>query len=69
MGKSIEINSPITDHQSRDRVGKSEKCIVNSEWKIDHRSTIPSRCGMNMVRHLQAPPAFKNSVMGNSWQV
>ena len=27
-----------------------------------------SRCGMNIVKHLQAPPAFKNSVIGNSWQ-
>jgi hypothetical protein len=27
-----------------------------------------SRCGMNMTRHLQAPPALMNSLIGNSWQ-
>ncbi len=26
-----------------------------------------SFCGRNMVRHLQAPPAFRNSVMGRVW--
>jgi hypothetical protein len=31
------------------------------------RYEIDSRCGKNIVRHLQAPPAFKNSVIGNSW--
>ena len=25
-----------------------------------------SRCGINIVRHLQAPPALMNSVIGNS---
>jgi putative transposase len=35
----------------------------------NHLSPILSRCGMNMVRHLQAPPALRNSVIGNSWQV
>ncbi len=26
-----------------------------------------SFCGRNSVKHLQAPPAFMNSVMANSW--
>src|SRR5258705_484277 len=27
-----------------------------------------SLCGINMVRHLQAPPALMNSLIGNQWQ-
>ncbi len=27
-----------------------------------------SLCGMNMTRHLQAPPALMNSLIGNAWQ-
>jgi hypothetical protein len=48
------------------------------EWWDDkiHYSSTPllhhptfSRCGMNIVKHLQAPPALRNSLIGNGWQV
>ena len=28
-----------------------------------------SRCGMNIVKHLHAPPALRNSLIGSGWQV
>ncbi len=45
-----------------DRRGLSRKLAT----VIDRRYI--SRCGMNMTRHLQAPPALMNSVMASSWQ-
>ena len=45
---------------------------LKTEARLRRSLTQPtqlSRCGMNIVRHLHAPPAFRNSVIGSGWQV
>src|SRR5215468_9473241 len=63
--------------KSKPRCERNEKLWTNgvaecwtaaNDYSITPRLHHPSasRCGINMVRHLQAPPALMNSLIGNA---
>ena len=60
---SLPPEPPGEDARVPDR---SARGTDSSLGELEAYVTASSRCGINIVRHLQAPPALMNSVIGNS---
>ena len=78
-----KAGSPKTTWSIACRLGKLKKRFAqNLKGKVrfaERAESVPagpavslaqafSLCGINMVRHLQAPPALMNSLIGSAWQ-